>query len=259
MLLFLFSYNTAKFIELPHHAFKVDELRYPTTSYLTDIAWLYNKLSATGCVYILNDLYVVGDRSPRKLSVVSESDQAVDHISLLRKFLEQNIRPLNYDARQLYSLLPAFVEYECSRNADLAADAVIVRWRQHFQAIPIPYLETLGNAAQEMMDAQRRKSSAVDVEAVLGAAATTNSANRKAIGYDVIANLGGEGYFVASLSVEREEICVWDVSRCMKVRTLLGCPLPTAMCPVGDYGAAVLCRREIKVIDLNEGAFKVSV
>lgn len=72
-------------------------------------------------------------------------------------------------------------------------------------------------------------------------------------------NLGGNGNFVASLSVAREEICVWDVARCVRVRTLLGIAQPTALCPVGDYRAAVLCRREIKVIDLDEGVFKVSV
>lgn len=38
-----------------------------------------------------------------------------------------------------------------------------------------------------------------------------------------------------------------------------GIPQPTSLCPVGDYGAAVLCRREIKVIDLNKGVFRVTL
>lgn len=48
-------------------------------------------------------------------------------------------------------------------------------------------------------------------------------------------------------------------SRCCKVRTLKGVPQPTAICPVGDYGVAVLCRREIRIVDLDEGKFKITL
>lgn len=43
------------------------------------------------------------------------------------------------------------------------------------------------------------------------------------------------------------------------MRTLKGIPQPTALCPVGDFGAAVLCRREIRIIDLNKGVFRVCI
>lgn len=245
---------------------------YANSRYLTDLTWIFNKLNATGCVHILNDLYdaigehasLATDRKSSAVELMVEPPSIKNHTDLLRQFLEQHFRPLNYDARQLYSLMPAYVERECQLNAKLSSsDPVIREWQQHFaNAIPIPYLETLGNAAQEMMDAQRRKSSAIDVDALAASSATTSigggGANRKAIGYDVITNLGGTGYFVASLSVDREEICVWDVTRCMKVRTLQGIAQPTQLCPVGDFGAAVLCGREIKVIDLDQGVFKVS-
>lgn len=147
--------------------------------------------------------------------------------------------------------MPAFVDLECKQNAEISQDNIVHQWVENFKSIPIPYLETLGDAAQQLMESQRRKSSTgADVAVASG---------KDAIGYDVITNLCGEGYFVASLSVDREEICVWDVPRCMKVRTLRGIPQPASLCPVGEYGAAVLCRREIKVIDLNEGAFKVKI
>jgi hypothetical protein len=47
--------------------------------------------------------------------------------------------------------------------------------------------------------------------------------------------------------------------RCARVRTLKGVPQPSALCPVGDHGVAVLCRREMRVIDLDNGKFKVRV
>lgn len=46
---------------------------------------------------------------------------------------------------------------------------------------------------------------------------------------------------------------------CRRVRILTGVPQPSSICPVGDYGVAVLCKREIKVIDLDEGMFRVTL
>lgn len=215
------SYNKKKFIELPYHAFKNDENAYALSPYLTDTTWIYNKLNATGCVHVLNDIYLLGKKQR----------DSHKHLQMLEKFLTANIRSLNYDGRQFYSLFPAFLTKQFAIDPNLRNDKVVAQWLAQLSAIPIPYLE-------EMIS-------------------TEDAADQKVVGYDALMNLGGKGYFVASLSTEREEICVWDASKCAKVRVLNGIPQPTALCPVGDYGAAVLCRREIKVIDLNEGAFKV--
>lgn len=118
----------------------------------------------------------------------------VAHISLLEKFLVRHLRPLNYDARQFYSLMPAFVKQEVDANANLVNDSNVVKgWLEHFSnAIPIPYLVTLsGNEESD--------------ESTVG--------DQEKIGYDVLTNLNGKGYFVASLSTAREEICVWDVAK----------------------------------------------
>lgn len=233
--MFGYSFNYSKFCELPYHAFKCNPSTFHSSTFLTDLSWIYHKLNATGCVHLLNDLHLVDDAQVA----------ATPHLLLLRDFLELNMRPLNYDSRQFYSLMPAFVRHECQLNKSLADNTIVSQWLNHFEvAIPIPYFETLGNL--ELLDEQRRKGSTVD--------ATLQTQ----IGYDVVANLGGDGNFVASLSVAREEICVWDVARCVRVRTLNNIPQPTALCSVGDYAAAVLCRREIRVIDLDAGAFKVS-
>lgn len=67
-----------------------------------------------------------------------------------------------------------------------------------------------------------------------------------------------DNFTFAQLSTGNDPRLVARCCRCKKVRTLKGIPQPTSLCPVGDYTAAVLCRREIRIIDLNEGAFKVS-
>lgn len=100
------------------------------------------------------------------------------------------MRSLDYDARQFYSLLPAFLDKEQQLNTDLSNDPIIQQWLEHLKSIPIPYLVTLSHENDECNEDQ-----------------DTN------IGYDVITNLCGEGYFVASLSTVREEICVWDVPK----------------------------------------------
>lgn len=43
----------------------------------------------------------------------------------------------------------------------------------------------------------------------------------------------------------------------MKVRTLQGLTQPTDFCCISDYETAVLCNREIKIVDLDNGKFKV--
>lgn len=168
-------------IELPYHAFKINSQSYITSMYLTDLSWIFDKLNATSCEHILNDIYLVN------------YDERINyaHIVLLEKFLINHGRPLNYDARQFYSLMPAFVEYEIRENSNILNDSNIVKeWLEHFKTIPIPYLVTLNGEENDGI---------------------TNDADK--LGYDVLTNLNGKGYFVASLSTTREEICVWDVAK----------------------------------------------
>lgn len=241
--------NRSKFCELPYHTFRLDRPAYISSPYLTSLPWIYSKLCATGCVQLLSDLYL--------LLMAPDDRLPTPALRLLHQFLVLNVRPLNYDPCQFYSLLPAFVADECNANGALAADSVVVQWLQHFGRIPVAHYETLGNV--ELLNEQRRKGSTVSGDDPQQQPAAAAAAAVPRCRYDAVMNLGGDGYFVASLSVAREEICVWDVARCVRVRTLRGIPQPTALCPVGDFGAAVLCRREIKVIDLDRCAFKVGL
>lgn len=239
------SPNRAKFCELPYHSFRLDVLAYTSSPYLNSLPWIYRKLCATGCVQLLSDMHLL---------IQHGIGLPTPALRLLHQFLVLNMRPLNYDARQFYSLFPAFVRDECSTTAGLSGDAVVAQWLQQFRRIPVAHYETLGNV--ELLNEQRRKGSAIGDDDQQQQQQSLAAA-KAPCSYDAVMNLGGEGNFVASLSVAREEICVWDVARCVRVRTLRGIPQPTALCPVGDFGAAVLCRREIKVIDLDGCAFKV--
>lgn len=128
----------------------------------------------------------------------------------------------------------------------LKDDEKIRSWWEYTNELEFAFLEILNND----LDA-KDNDNANDKQSTEDVATITK-------GYDVLTNLPQPGCYVASMSTERAEICIWDVKNCCRIRELQGIQQPTAMCPVGNYEAAVLCRREIRVINLDEGKFKVS-
>uniref|UniRef100_A0A1B0GMQ4 ORC1/DEAH AAA+ ATPase domain-containing protein n=1 Tax=Phlebotomus papatasi TaxID=29031 RepID=A0A1B0GMQ4_PHLPP len=212
--------NMRKYMNLPYHAYQKDPSGFANSLYLTDLSWIYNKIKCTGCVHMLSDIAL-------------SSDRKADHLNILEKFLRDHFTALNYDVQQFYSLLKADLK------ASDSADPRVVSWRKTLSEIDVICLEI--------------------VKEIELKSESSNDAANAALKCDSIINLGGKGYFVASIRTEKEEICIWDVERCCRVRTFTGIPQPSAICPVGDYGAAVLCRREIKVLDLDNGCFKVTL
>lgn len=176
-------YNQQKFNELPYHAFIVDASSYPQSLYLTDLTWIQTKLKATKCVQcILNDIYLIDFTSRTKLK----------HLDILQHFLDTFIQPINYDADQFYALFKHYLSttYATSDTA-IDTDATCKKWIDDFDSISVSYLDILNNTTN----------------------ATADDDNDTGGGYDLIANLGGDGYYVASLNTKREEIRVWNVPR----------------------------------------------
>ena len=90
-------------MELPFHSFKTDKLQFETSSYLTDLTWLHNKIDATGCVQLVNDIYLLS--APH----VDGATIAI-HLEFLKRFLEIHAKQLNYDAQQLNKMFKFEVE-----------------------------------------------------------------------------------------------------------------------------------------------------
>lgn len=99
---------------------------------------------------------------------------------VLRKYLELNFKALHYDGQQFYSLLSEFLALESTLD-----DPILIKWKESIKNLTETYLERLN------IDRKMEKSD---------------------LSYDLITNLPGKGFFVISLSTEREEICVWDAS-----------------------------------------------
>lgn len=177
-------FNQQKFNELPYHAFIVDPSTYPHSLYLTDLDWIQTKLKATKCVQcILNDIYLIDGASRAKFK----------HLDILQRFLEIFIQPINYDADQFYPLFKHHLTSKFDSESAVENDAICKKWIQDFDSISTPYLD------------------------ILNAVTKTNECDDTTGGYDLIANLGGDGHFVASLSTKREEIGVWNVPEYVQI------------------------------------------
>lgn len=155
------------------------------------------------------------------------------HISILKDFLIKHMSELSYDGQQFYTLIKFYLKQLVSGNIKLKEDEKICSWLEYTNEMEMPFLEVLNSNLN-------------------------NLAVEENFQYDALVNLPQKGYYVASISTAKEEICVWDVKKCERLRTLQGIPQPTALCPVMGCDAAVLCKREIKMINLDEGKFKVS-
>ncbi|XP_059220642.1 uncharacterized protein LOC106089892 isoform X2 [Stomoxys calcitrans] len=229
-------YNTEKFLKLPYHHFysimedhtgtnKIDILVH--CFYFTELQWMANKVHATGVENLMSDVLICEH-------FVKTSVRSYIHIQMLKTFLCQYMHELNYDGFQFYTLFKFYLKSRIREDPSVNDDQIIRSWLEATNELEIPFLDIINKSFGEEVKSQRKS-------------------------FDALVNLPHQGFFIASISTEREEICVWDIRKCTRVRVLNGISQPTAICPFGAYDAAVLCRREIKVINLDEGKFKVTL
>ncbi|CAO1400178.1 unnamed protein product [Diamesa hyperborea] len=240
-------YNTRKFVELPYHSYKIDKHLFEKSSFMTNLTWIHDKINATGCVQLLNDIYLICP--PNNQQTQSTYTPTLSgHLMFLKQFLQINFQPLNYDAQQLYSLLSTMIKHQSKIHTNIADTTIIQSWEKTIieeKILRIEKIDTGQDSEDEDEDEEQNEKDELN--------------NINTNGHDFLINTNRDDNFVISLSTEREEICVWNVIKCSKVRTLKGVPQPSSICPVGEHGVAVLCKREIRVLDLNEGVFKVTL
>ena len=158
------------------------------------MTWIHNKLKCTGCVQLLHDIQLTNSTS--------------FHLVFLKNFLQRNFKPLNYDAQQVHSLLHTRIKKDSATT-----DSIIQTWTTEIEEGKIIRVEKINDGVEEEVDAE------------------LSDSNQN--GYDFLINSNQDENFVVSLSTDREEICVWNVLECSRVRTLKGIPQPTSVCPVG--------------------------
>lgn len=212
------------------------------SKYYTDLQWYHDKIMATGCVQILSDIRLI----ERKLKTINEEHLTTSaalsnlHIQLIKDFVLDNYKELNCAGEQFYPLLKAYLlKYEKQNDQQMDDNGIIKNWKTFLLDLNETYLEQLNQVALQPTSSS----------------SASNDAGRC---FDVVCNLSGSGdCFVAAISTTNGEITVWNAASCEKVRTLKGVTMPISLCPMENHEAAVLCRREVKVIDLDDGLYKV--
>ena len=164
---------------------------------MTNLTWIHDKINATGCVQLLNDIYLICP--PNHQQIQSTSTPALsEHLMFLKQFLQIHFKPLNYDAQQLYSLLSSMIKHQSIILINIANNTIIQSWKNTIIEEKILRIEKIYNG-QDSEDENEEQNEKDELNNI-----NTN-------GHDFLINTNRDDNFVISLSTEREEICVWNV------------------------------------------------
>ncbi|XP_026490206.2 NACHT domain- and WD repeat-containing protein 1 isoform X2 [Vanessa tameamea] len=229
-------YNTRKFDELPfqhYHLLKEDPEAFANKPYFTKLDWIHDKLAATDCGHFLEDIALV------------HIDPLPEHLEILKEVFETHSYALDYDHRQFYGLLRTTLERKQRDGIDFDTD-IVQNWMKEVWEPPVPTFYPANEDFWKVVESKEKR----DLSMVEGF-------DNKS--YDLIVRFDTRGKFVATVSTEREEICVWDVTRCKLVRKIVGVTHPINLVPIDEYKCVVLCRRELRVYDLDQGKYLVAL
>ncbi|XP_063833918.1 uncharacterized protein LOC135083082 [Ostrinia nubilalis] len=229
-------YNTRKLDELPfqhYHLYKDEPETFANQPYFTQLEWVHDKLAATDCGHFLEDLELV------------HIDPLPEHIEILKEVFEVNSYALDYDHRQIYGVLSMTLEKRQRDGASVKSE-IVQEWLKVIKNPPVPTFFPINENFYKICEGKDKR----DLSAVEGFDSKT---------FDLIVRFDQREKFVATVSTEREEICVWDVTTCKMVRKLTGVTHPINLVPVDEHRCVVLCRRELRVYDLDQGKFLVAL
>ncbi|PZC71035.1 hypothetical protein B5X24_HaOG214247, partial [Helicoverpa armigera] len=229
-------YNTRKLDELPfqhYHIYKDDPKTFANQLYFTQLDWVHDKLAATDCCHFLEDIALV------------HIDPLPEHIEILKDVFETHSYALDYDHRQFYGLLRMTMEKR-QRNGCQIKSKIVQDWMKEIRDPPVPTLYPENPDFYKIMECKEKREFSMN-----------EGFDSKM--FDLIVRFDSRGKFVATVSTEREEICVWDVLKCKLVRKMVGVTHPINLVPIDEYKCVVLCRRELRVYNLDQGTFLVAL
>ncbi|XP_063237108.1 NACHT domain- and WD repeat-containing protein 1 isoform X2 [Bacillus rossius redtenbacheri] len=212
-------YNQRKLEELPYQMFQLH--RSIKDNFLFDQSWLFDKLCGAGVYDVLEDIFLEESAGPERRDA---------ELAVLRGCLEQSAGALSYDGRQFYSQMHVHLSKLFDERGDAPEHGFLAGLLRACRDPPVPSLVPAGAADTDEDEPGRPR-------------------------FDAVTRLGDGSGFVATVSTEREEIAVWDACSATRVRTLVGVTHPISLKPVDERRCVVLCRRELRVYDLDAGRF----
>ncbi|KAJ8964870.1 hypothetical protein NQ314_004552 [Rhamnusium bicolor] len=217
-------YNRRKLDELPFHYFHLySDLE--DSKYLSDISWIYDKVCGSNCYQILEDI-----------NLQHKIKNEFTHV--LKEFIETHASVLNYDGRQFYSHLYKFLEDKISKN-EISVEHNDSNLSKVYSITKNPPVLSLIPLNSAMMESGEEFPEKVFREKT----------------FDLLIRLPNTNQFIVTVSTNNEELSVWDIINCQPVRILKGISYPTNVIPIDQFKCIVLCRRELRIYDLNSGCF----
>ncbi|VVC91333.1 unnamed protein product [Leptidea sinapis] len=177
--------------------------------YFTQLDWVHDKLAATDCGHYLEDIGLV------------HIDPLPEHIQILKEVFETHSYALDYDHRQFYGLLRSTIERRQREGVDIQSE-IVHSWMKDLFDPPVPTFYPMNEDFWKVDDVEKS-----DVEGFHSKP------------YDLIVRFDTRGKYIATVSTEKEEICVWDVTRCKLVRKLIGVTHPINLVPIDEYSVLV--------------------
>ncbi|XP_063698344.1 uncharacterized protein LOC134829264 isoform X2 [Culicoides brevitarsis] len=222
----LLKYYTSQPDQYQHETFKRWNLQkfteLPYQSSIIDNENFNMSIYMTDLSWISSKLDCLGICSFFEDTLLCKSENSA-HILFLCQIINQNFTSLTFDALQIHAHMQSSEEK-----------------LQNSQTID-PFIKKKWMSGLNIKSTYLKEKNIVDVE------------NSESYSYDTAVSLSCPGNYVVMLSKTDQQLCVWDVERCKKVRVLKNVPQPQSISLVGEYCVAVLCNREIKLIDLDNG------
>ncbi|KAG1703665.1 NACHT and WD repeat domain-containing protein 2 [Nymphon striatum] len=223
------------YCELPYQSFYVEECINDT--YLFDKDWLEEKLSMCDAYQLLEDIVLCLTESQ------SHSDLQSD-LLLMKEFIELSHDALSWNGSQLlsqiYGRLNKFFESDDSENSKNH-----MRMKKLFDLAKapssFPILLPLRHAIKDVYSPSNLLLDEEDLN------------------YSAFFKISNYPQHMISISPCKGMILVWDILLQKAVRTLKGITNPRDVQMIDEYHAVVLCNRELKVYNLDDGVLIRSI
>lgn len=217
-----------------HNRRKLDELPYQVLQlrgrileeFVLKFDWVYEKLCGSDTYQVLEDVSLALRNHSNNIELV-----------LLKEVLELAAYGLGYDGRQFYSQVYGRLSTLMSDPQNHETYPIIKELYDTAARAPVPCLLPLTVCFHEPFQDQNMKLGDGQVY------------------FNALIRARHNPHYVITLSTERGEIAVWNVFTMSPVRTLTGITQPRKLKMIDDYRCLVLCGRELRIYNFDEGLF----
>ncbi|XP_076043047.1 NACHT domain- and WD repeat-containing protein 1 isoform X2 [Oratosquilla oratoria] len=217
-----------------HNRRKLDELPYQVLQlrgrileeFVLNFDWVYDKLCGSDTYQVLEDVSLALRNHSNNIELV-----------LLKETLELAAYSLGYDGRQFYSQIYGRLTTFMTDEENHETYPIMKKLYDSASHAPVPCLIPLATCLHEPFQDQNMKLGDGQVY------------------FNAIIRARHNPHYVVTLSTERGEIAVWNIYTMSPVRTLTGITQPRKLKMIDDYRCLVLCGRELRIYNFDEGLF----